>query len=450
MAISRGNSLLMKKQWAEDGSTVIPNPPVAGTTYRDESVDADNIAEGQKYDGVADSARWNQLLYIMTGILKDTLAHGVLPWINTQDYAEGAVVIGSNGTLYIAKIANGPTTTNVKDPTTDATADTWKTVLAISSVGEGLQIESNKLKLSPYKGATASKAGELGGVPPAAKEDKDKFLKGDGTWAGMSCLPLTGGTLTGPLDFNLPGTEDFIGYIEAKNDQYGKGLYIDTYEEGDHGAYIILRKGSDTINPGGVELYARNLDKSVVKSLVGKTDGNLLWDNKQIVRSVNGVSADNTGDVRGMPAGSVIAFAANATPAGGFLLCNGAAVSRTTYAALFAAIGTTYGSGDGSTTFNLPNLTDKFIQGSGTAGTVKSAGLPEIQGDIAAPTLDNISNAFAAWSGDANAASKTKNAQWGEYENKMVSFSAKRYNSIYGNSTTVQPPAVTMRYYIKY
>lgn len=132
MAISRGNSLLMKKQWAEDGSTVIPNPPVAGTTYRDESVDADNIAEGQQYDGVADSARWNQLLYIITGILKDAMAHGVLPWINTQDYSEGAVVMGSNGTLYIAKKANGPTAKNAKDPATDSAESVWEAVIRLN------------------------------------------------------------------------------------------------------------------------------------------------------------------------------------------------------------------------------------------------------------------------------------------------------------------------------
>ena len=279
----------------------------------------------------------------MTGILKDTLAHGVLPWINTQDYAEGAVVIGSNGTLYIAKIANGPTTTNVKDPTTDATADTWKTVLAISSVGEGLQIESNKLKLSPYKGATASKAGELGGVPPAAKEDKDKFLKGDGTWA---------------------------------------------------------------VSPN---------------------------------------------------VGSVIIFAANATPAGGFLLCNGAAVSRTTYAALFAAIGTTYGSGDGSTTFNLPNLTDKFIQGSGTAGKVKRAGLPNITGKAYVP--DNgivqwtlFGNREGALDAEFRQVKNYPSVTSGDFQNTVagLNIDASRSSSVYGSSSTVQPPALTMRYYIKY
>jgi microcystin-dependent protein len=59
----------------------------------------------------------------------------------------------------------------------------------------------------------------------------------------------------------------------------------------------------------------------------------------------------------------------------GYLLCNGSAVSRTTYAGLFTAIGTTFGSGDGSTTFNLPNYADRFPIGIGTiAATVGTTG----------------------------------------------------------------------------
>lgn len=60
--------------------------------------------------------------------------------------------------------------------------------------------------------------------------------------------------------------------------------------------------------------------------------------------------------------GQVAAFAANSTPTG-WLRCNGADVSRTTYAKLFARIGTTYGSGDGSTTFGLPDLRGLFVRG---------------------------------------------------------------------------------------
>ncbi len=60
--------------------------------------------------------------------------------------------------------------------------------------------------------------------------------------------------------------------------------------------------------------------------------------------------------------GMIAYFARNAAPEG-WLKCNGAAVSRTTYAALFAAIGTTFGTGDGSTTFNLPDLRGEFLRG---------------------------------------------------------------------------------------
>ena len=77
-----------------------------------------------------------------------------------------------------------------------------------------------------------------------------------------------------------------------------------------------------------------------------------------------------------LPIGSYIQFAGSQAPVG-FLVCNGGAISRTTYSQLFAVIGTTYGSGDGSTTFNLPNLTDRFLQGSTSVGTVKNAGLPK-------------------------------------------------------------------------
>lgn len=66
--------------------------------------------------------------------------------------------------------------------------------------------------------------------------------------------------------------------------------------------------------------------------------------------------------IGGVPAGSVFWFAAS-TPPTGYLKANGAAVSRATYAALFAVVGTTYGSGDGSTTFNLPDLRGEFIRG---------------------------------------------------------------------------------------
>jgi len=63
-----------------------------------------------------------------------------------------------------------------------------------------------------------------------------------------------------------------------------------------------------------------------------------------------------------------------ATAPTGFLLCNGAAVSRTTYAALFAIVGTIFGAGDGSTTFTLPDYRDRMPVGAGTTYSANSLG----------------------------------------------------------------------------
>src|SRR3990167_8065526 len=72
-----------------------------------------------------------------------------------------------------------------------------------------------------------------------------------------------------------------------------------------------------------------------------------------------------------MLTGAILQYGA-AYPPSGWLLCDGSAVSRTTYAALFAVIGTTYGAGNGSTTFNVPDLRGRIAVGSGT-GTAYGA-----------------------------------------------------------------------------
>ena len=65
--------------------------------------------------------------------------------------------------------------------------------------------------------------------------------------------------------------------------------------------------------------------------------------------------------------GTIQMYAGTTAPSG-WLICNGQAVSRTTYAALYAVIGTTYGAGDGSTTFNVPNLVNRTVRGSNSLG----------------------------------------------------------------------------------
>lgn len=188
-------------------------------------------------------------------------------------------------------------------------------------------------------------------------------------------------------------------------------------------AYAIGVVG--TINDG--QIYTRN----------GKDEGGGTFGEwVQIITSK---------DTRLVIPGTVIAFAGNPSSApSGYLLCNGAAVSRTTYASLFSVIGTTYGSGNGSTTFNLPDLTDRFIQGNSTAGTVKAAGLPNIT------AASGVYGANAKVSGAMYTAASDGDGFNPVGRSLNTFLDASRSSSIYGASATVQPPSVTMRYYIKY
>jgi len=87
-----------------------------------------------------------------------------------------------------------------------------------------------------------------------------------------------------------------------------------------------------------------------------------------------------------IPVGTMLPWAASAAP-DGWQLCIGTAISRETYAALFALIGTTFGAGDGSTTFNLPNMRGRFPLGKAVSGTGSVLGETggEIDHDHAVP-----------------------------------------------------------------
>ena len=91
----------------------------------------------------------------------------------------------------------------------------------------------------------------------------------------------------------------------------------------------------------------------------------------QVLTSGGSGAAPSWADVVGVPAGAVVSFARNSAPTG-WLKANGAAVSRATYATLFAAIGTTFGTGDGSTTFNLPDMRGRFTRNWADNGSIDS------------------------------------------------------------------------------
>lgn len=146
------------------------------------------------------------------------------------------------------------------------------------------------------------------------------------------------------------------------------------------------------------------------------------------------------------PIGGLVAFAGNEAP-NNYLICDGSAVSRSDYAQLFSKIGTTYGVGDGSTTFNLPNFVNRTFWGGTTSGAVKQAGLPNITGHIELNkgNFDSVDGAF--YKGNLT---RFYSANGTGSQVQDAYFDASRSNNIYGKSTTVQPPAVQTLICIKY
>lgn len=140
-----------------------------------------------------------------------------------------------------------------------------------------------------------------------------------------------------------------------------------------------------------------------------------------------------------VPTGLIAYFAMSAPPNSNWLVCAGGNVSRTTYANLFAKIGTTYGNGNGSTTFTLPDLLNRVAWGANSGvGSSILAGLPNIKGSFTASDYAfSYSYPFYKISDGNGRPDKSGSGA-------TVGFDASLSNAIYGRSTTVQPPALKL------
>lgn len=179
---------------------------------------------------------------------------------------------------------------------------------------------------------------------------------------------------------------------------------------------------------GASEDRVAALEASAIKSAGIDANGHL-----------NLVRQDNTvidGGSFQAPTGCVQMFAGSIVPAG-WLLCNGQALNRTTYAALFAAIGTAYGTGDGVTTFNLPNMEASFprMQAAARGGT---GGAATHQHTV--PTHTHAGHAHSLTGGSPQAHAKIligdSNALWIR-RISVASFTNTHQFSATGGNTTV-------------
>ncbi len=150
-----------------------------------------------------------------------------------------------------------------------------------------------------------------------------------------------------------------------------------------------------------------------------------------VIAGVLAAEIGASGFVSGVPIGAGADFWGTTAPSG-WIFPYGQAISRTTYAALFAVLGTTYGSGDGSTTFNLPDKRDRASFGKGNMGGTAA---------------NRITNQSGGWEGDtlgAAGGAQTHTLAIGELAEHFHNGSTGQSGTLSGNTATIKAFGVTL------
>lgn len=229
------------------------------------------------------------------------------------------------------------------------------------------------------------------------------------------------------------------------------------YEEDTNGLFYAITKQLAYLFQQGIPEYDANTEYNAT-SIVQAVENNQLVLKRSLIDNNIGNPLSDTnswGDFFSNavihPIGDPIITLSSILPDNHIWL-EGAAVSRTTYANLFAIYGTTYGIGDGSTTFNLPDFRNRAIWGADTFGYL-SAGLPNITGNVSNSGLDPDGSLGTSGCFIQN---RNYSGQYFYHTSQRgagqvyINIDASRSSSIYGNNTTVQPPAIKVRVYTRY
>ena len=252
----------------------------------------------------------------------------------------------------------------------------------------------------------------------------------------MNYLPTNGGTVSGNITLN----GNLLGIIKAdKNGSLALSGGNELSSGGAGSAILWLGGGDDSSGFNGPGVFSLQASKGTwgqpgfsSHALEGKPDGSLTWDGKPVL----------CGESGGFPVGFIALYAGSNVPDGWFR-CDGSTIANmaTNYPKLYAVLGTNV----------LPNSSGRALYGAESGNNVRqlvAAGLPNITGSYVSISDSRkyiVSDAlYKGAYGAYSYASATRTEGYG------IGFDASRSNSIYGNSTTVQPPAIKLNVLIRH
>jgi hypothetical protein len=300
------------------GNAITANRPIEATSFIGDGSALTGISAALSLPFVGSSPTAGNTFDVTSTAASGSVARFVT---NNAANSGDVVVATTNGTGNVLDISN----TN---------AASVAAVLNISHAGNANGILSNR-ELNVNNTSTNTGGGSFT-IANSGNSNAALFSSTNG--AGFSVSAITTGT--GPAgNIQIGNASNTQNVLNVQTNGTGRGINM------------ILSNGGNS-NP------AININHSGT--------GNAITANRPI--QATSFIGDGSQLANLIPSGIIMPYA-GATAPGGYLVCDGAAVSRTTYAALFAAIGTNWGVGDGSTTFNLPDLRGRFLRGvDGAAG----------------------------------------------------------------------------------
>ena len=240
--------------WAESALTTIPPIPVSEVAYRDTTQTPEQMEVGQQYDTIYNSARHNQLLFLLTSVAKTLCENGIMPFLAGQEYSQYARCIFTDGKLYTASraiLAN-----EQPYPTPGDDSGVWTT----EETGENLVPDSRRV----IAGTGLTGGGPLSADVTLAAKLTDSVSSTDSTTAASATavktaydaaqakLPLGGGVMTGSIQINDPA--NVIG--SAPSTDLERGMFLGDKNSVIMGGFDVIQRASD--NAKYTQFYSKN------------------------------------------------------------------------------------------------------------------------------------------------------------------------------------------------